>query len=144
MIVYQMNVKTAFLNGVLKEEVYVLQPEGFVDQDHPNYVCTLKKALYRLKQAPRHVVKYQAKPTEKHLTTIKRVFRYLKGTINMGLWYPKDTRIKLTTYVDADHAGCQDTRRSTFGSEQFLVDKLVSWSLKKQKSIAISTTEAEY
>ncbi|GJR05224.1 retrovirus-related pol polyprotein from transposon TNT 1-94 [Tanacetum coccineum] len=61
-----------------------------------------------------------------------------------GLWYPKDTAMALTAYADADHAGCQDTRRSTSGSAQFLRDKLVSWSSKKQKSIAISTKEAEY
>ncbi|GKA70859.1 retrovirus-related pol polyprotein from transposon TNT 1-94 [Tanacetum coccineum] len=74
MTVYQMDVKTAFLNGVLREGVY-------------------------------------AKPTEKHLTAVKLVFRYLKGTINMGLWYSKDTKIALTAYADADHVGCQDTRR---------------------------------
>ncbi|GJY11125.1 hypothetical protein Tco_0379310 [Tanacetum coccineum] len=62
----------------------------------------------------------------------------------VGLWYPKDTAMALTAYADADHAGCQDTRRSTSGSAQFLRDKLVSWSSKKQKSTAISTTEAEY
>ncbi|GJZ13603.1 hypothetical protein Tco_0548833 [Tanacetum coccineum] len=62
----------------------------------------------------------------------------------MGLWYSKDTDMSLTAYADADHAGCQDTRRSTSGSAQFLGDKLVSWSSKKQKSIAISSTEAEY
>ncbi|GJS18209.1 retrovirus-related pol polyprotein from transposon TNT 1-94, partial [Tanacetum coccineum] len=61
-----------------------------------------------------------------------------------GLWYPKDTAMALTAYADADHAGCQDIRRSTSGSAQFLGDKLVSWSSKKQKSTAISTTEAEY
>ncbi|GKE81695.1 retrovirus-related pol polyprotein from transposon TNT 1-94, partial [Tanacetum coccineum] len=119
MIIYQMDVKTAFLNGELKEEVYVCQPEGFVDPDHPTHVYRLKKDLYGLKQAPR-------------------------GTINWGLWYPKDIAMALTTYADADHAGCQDTRRSTSGSVQFLGDKLVSWSSKKQKSIEISTTEAEY
>ncbi|GKC66111.1 hypothetical protein Tco_1098709 [Tanacetum coccineum] len=68
----------------------------------------------------------------------------VRGTINWGLWYPKDTAMALTTYADADHAGCQDTRRSTSGSAQFLGNKLVSWSSKKQKSTAISTTEAEY
>ncbi|GJW93643.1 hypothetical protein Tco_0173315 [Tanacetum coccineum] len=62
----------------------------------------------------------------------------------MGLWYSKDTDMSLTTYADVDHAGCQDTRRSTSGSAQFLGDKLVSWSSKKQKSTAISSTEAEY
>ncbi|GJT48700.1 retrovirus-related pol polyprotein from transposon TNT 1-94 [Tanacetum coccineum] len=61
-----------------------------------------------------------------------------------GLWYLKDTAMALTAYADADHAGCQDIRRSTSGSAQFLGEKLVSWSSKKQKSTAISTTEAEY
>ncbi|GJU23733.1 hypothetical protein Tco_1157075 [Tanacetum coccineum] len=88
--------------------------------------------------------RYQASPTKKNLEALKRVFRYLRGTINWGLWYPKDTAMALTAYADVDHAGCQDTRRSTSGSAQFLGDKLVSWSSKKQKSTAISTTEAEY
>nr|GFB32482.1 retrovirus-related Pol polyprotein from transposon TNT 1-94 [Tanacetum cinerariifolium] len=88
--------------------------------------------------------RYQAKPTKKHLEVLKRVFRYLKGTINWGLWYSKDTAMALTAYADADHADCQDTRRSTSGSAQFLGDKLVSWSSKKQQSTAISTTEEEY
>nr|GFA69536.1 hypothetical protein [Tanacetum cinerariifolium] len=69
--------------------------------------------------------RYQAKPTKKHLEALKRVFRYLKGTINWGLWYLKDTAMALTAYADADHAGCQDTRRSTSGSAQFLGDKLM-------------------
>ncbi|GKC06702.1 hypothetical protein Tco_0998312 [Tanacetum coccineum] len=62
----------------------------------------------------------------------------------MGLWYSKDTSMSMTAYADADHAGCQDTKRSTSGSAQFLGDKLVSWSSKKQKCTAISSTEAEY
>ncbi|GJY00728.1 retrovirus-related pol polyprotein from transposon TNT 1-94 [Tanacetum coccineum] len=295
-----MDVNTDFLNGELKEEVYVSQPEGFVDQDNPSHVYKLKKALYGLKQAPRawydmlssflisqqflkgavdptlftryagngillvqiyvddiifastntamcdefanqmtnkfkmsmmgqmsfflglqisqsprgifinqskyasEIVKkyglhstdsvvtpmiknnkleedlqgkpidatlyhgmigslmyltssrpdlnhdvclcarYQAKPTEKHLQAVKQIFRYLKGTINMGLWYSKDTDMSLTAYADADHAGCQDTRRSILGNAQFLGNKLVSWSSKKQKSTVISSTEAEY
>nr|GEW84475.1 hypothetical protein [Tanacetum cinerariifolium] len=64
--------------------------------------------------------RYQAKPIENHLNEAKRIFRYLKGTINMGLWYTKDTGMSLTTYLDADHAGCQDTRRNTSKSAQFL------------------------
>ncbi|GJV30641.1 retrovirus-related pol polyprotein from transposon TNT 1-94 [Tanacetum coccineum] len=88
--------------------------------------------------------RYQARPTEKHLNAVKRIFRYLKGTVHRGLWYPKDSSIALTTFADADHAGCQDTRRSTSGSMQLLGDRLVSWSSKRQKSAAISSTKAEY
>ncbi|GJZ00567.1 hypothetical protein Tco_0517996 [Tanacetum coccineum] len=71
--------------------------------------------------------RYQAKPTKKHLEVIRRVFRYLQGTINWGLWYPKDTAMALMAYADADHVGCQDTIRSTSGSAQFLGDKLILW-----------------
>nr|GFA16607.1 copia protein [Tanacetum cinerariifolium] len=87
---------------------------------------------------------YLAWPTEKHLHVVKRIFRYLRGTVNRGLWYLKDSSIALTAFAYADHAGCQDTRRSTSGSLQFLRDRLISWSSKRQKSVAISSTEAEY
>ncbi|GJT22116.1 retrovirus-related pol polyprotein from transposon TNT 1-94 [Tanacetum coccineum] len=72
--------------------------------------------------------RYQARPTEKHLHVVKRIFRYLRGTINRGLWYSKDSAIALTAFADADHAGCQHTRRSTSGSMQLLGDTVVSWS----------------
>ncbi|GKE81666.1 hypothetical protein Tco_1551666 [Tanacetum coccineum] len=88
--------------------------------------------------------RYQAKPTKKHLEAIKCVFRYLKGAINMGHWYLKDNAMSLTAYADANHVGCQDSRRSTSGCAQFLGDRLVSWSSKKQRSTVISTTDAEY
>nr|GEZ14399.1 hypothetical protein [Tanacetum cinerariifolium] len=200
MVVYQMDVKTMFLNGNLREEVYVSCPDGFVDPDNPNHLYKLKKALYGLKQAPRACprgifinqskyaleslmkygfescdpvdtpmvekskldedkkgkavdlshyhgmigtllyltasrpdlqfaicmcARYQAWPTEKHLHVVKRIFRYLRGTINQGLWYPKDSLISLLEFADADYAGCQDTRRSTSGSLQFLGDRLI-------------------
>nr|GEU87651.1 retrovirus-related Pol polyprotein from transposon TNT 1-94 [Tanacetum cinerariifolium] len=251
MMDYQMNVKTAFLNGKLKEEFYVIQIEDFVDLDYLNHVYRLKKALYGLKQAPRawydtlsrfllanrfskgvvdltlfiqktgkHILhvqiyvddiiltsidprdydhfsketslkfqmsmmgqmsffrsisfsksdtpmverskldedifgipvdqiqyrsmvgslmyltasrpdlvfsvcmcaRYQSKPTKNHLEAVKRVFRYLQGSINIGLWYSKDTAMALTAYINTYHAGCQDTRRSTSRSAQFLGD----------------------
>ncbi|GJU74402.1 retrovirus-related pol polyprotein from transposon TNT 1-94 [Tanacetum coccineum] len=291
MIVYQMDVKTTFLNGILREEVYVSQPDGFVDPDNPNHVDRLKKALYGLKHAPRawyHLLssfllshgfskgtvdpilfisgkdkdillvqiyvddiifastttelcdkfseimyskfkmsmmgkisfflelqisqsprgiflnhlkydleslkkygmescdlvdtlmmeksklnedtqgkaidpthyrgmvstlmyltssrpdlvyavymcaRYQACPTKKHLHAVKRIFRYLRGTVNRGLWYSKDSAIALTAFANADHAGCQDTRRSTIESMQLLGDRLVSWSSKGRKAL---------
>ncbi|GJY57667.1 hypothetical protein Tco_0457559 [Tanacetum coccineum] len=95
-------------------------------------------------QAVCYCARYQARPTEKHLKDVKRIFRYLRGTINMGLWYPKDSGFELTAFLDADHVGCIDTRKNTFGGIQFLGDKLVSWMSKKQDCTAMSLAEAEY
>ncbi|GJW14289.1 retrovirus-related pol polyprotein from transposon TNT 1-94 [Tanacetum coccineum] len=271
--VFQMDVKTAFLHGSLKEYVYVCQPEGFIDADHPSHVYKLKKVLYELKQAPRewydelskfllqnHFYKgtidptpfirhfdddilvvqvyvddiifgstnprpinqspcgifinqsnymleilkkygmdtcdpigtpmeikdkldldkngtlvdamkyrsmigalmyltssrldiihatclcawYQAQPTKKHLKEVKRIFRYLRGTINMSLWYTKDSGLELTRFSDAGYAGCKDTFKCTFDGTQFLGEKLVSWSSKKQDCTTLSTAEEEY
>ncbi|GJV98184.1 retrovirus-related pol polyprotein from transposon TNT 1-94 [Tanacetum coccineum] len=95
-------------------------------------------------QAVCYCARYQARPTEKHLKEVKRIFRYLRGTIHMGLWYPKGSGFDLTAFSDADHAGCLDTRKSTSGGIQFLGDKLVSWMSKKQDCTAMSSAEAEY
>nr|GEZ64476.1 uncharacterized mitochondrial protein AtMg00810-like [Tanacetum cinerariifolium] len=87
--------------------------------------------------------RYQARPTEKHVHAVKRIFRYLRGTVHRGLWYPKDCSVALTAFADADHSGYQDTRRSTSGSVQFLGERLISWLSKRQKSAAISSMENE-
>ncbi|GJS46680.1 retrovirus-related pol polyprotein from transposon TNT 1-94 [Tanacetum coccineum] len=235
MVIYQMDVKTAFLNGNIREEVYVSQPDGFMDKDNPNHVYKLKKALYGLKQAPRAwyvmlssfwisqdfskglvdptlfirregkelllisqsprgifinqskyaleslkkygfnsydpldtpmvekskldkdkegkaidpshyhgmistllyltasrpdlqfaicmCARYQAQPTEKHLN-VKRIFRYLKGTIHRGLWYPKDSSIALTAFADVDHASYIFTKALGPKRIEFLINKL--------------------
>nr|GEU59489.1 retrovirus-related Pol polyprotein from transposon TNT 1-94 [Tanacetum cinerariifolium] len=120
--VFQMGVNTAFLNGILKEEVYVGQPLGFVSKQYPDYVYALDKALYGLKQAPRAwpdimfatcmCARYQENLNEHHVSAVKRIFRYLKGTINLGLWYSKDSGFDQTAYSDADHAGCHLDRKT--------------------------------
>ncbi|GJY73823.1 retrovirus-related pol polyprotein from transposon TNT 1-94 [Tanacetum coccineum] len=191
----EMDVKTAFLNEILKEEVYVSQPEGFVNQDHPNHVFRLKKALYSLKQAPRawydllskfllsqKFVKGVVDPTlftrkegndlilygleqcdavdipmvgqskldeDPNGTLVDPRYRGMVGSLMyLTASHPDlvfvDTGFSLKAFADADHAGCQDSRKSTSGSAQFLGEKLISWSSKKQKCTAISTTKAEY
>nr|GEV52711.1 copia protein [Tanacetum cinerariifolium] len=87
---------------------------------------------------------YHGSAYKKHLRAVKRIFRYLRGTVNRGLWYLKDSSIALTAFADADHAGCQDTRHSTSGSLQFLGDGPISWSSKRKKSAAISNAKAKY
>nr|GEV97555.1 hypothetical protein [Tanacetum cinerariifolium] len=242
-----MDVKTVFLNGNLREEVYVSQPDGFVDQDNPNHMYKLKKALYGLKQAPRAwydmlssflisqdfskgsvdptlfirrnsnelllmsmmgkisfflgLQIYQS-PRGIFINQSKYAFESLKkydfescdpvdtpmmeksklgddkegkvvdpshyhGMISTLLYliasrpdiqfaicmYARyqarptekhDSYVTLTAFADANHAGCQDTHRSTSGSMQFLGERLISWSSKRQKSDAISSIEAEY
>eukprot|EP00253_Pinus_taeda_P008084 PITA_08084 len=90
------------------------------------------------------VGRFQANPKETHLQAIKRIFKYLQGTQNYGLWYPRDTNLMLHAYTDADWAGSVDDRKSTSGGEFFMGPKLVSWFNKKQGSIALSIAEAEY
>nr|GFA16565.1 hypothetical protein [Tanacetum cinerariifolium] len=192
MVVYQMDVKTAVLNGNLREEVYVSQPDGFVDPDNPNHVCKLKKVLYGLKQAPRawydmlssfllsqDFFKGLVDPTlfiRMNGNDLLLIFQNPRGIfINQSKYAleslkkygfefcdPVDTPMveisKLDedregkavdpshyrAFADANHAGCQDTRRSTSRSVQFLGERLISWSSKRQQSAAISNMEAEY
>ncbi|GJU59824.1 retrovirus-related pol polyprotein from transposon TNT 1-94 [Tanacetum coccineum] len=137
-----MDVKTTFLNGSLKEEVYVNQPDGFVDPHHPNKVYHLKKELYGLKQAPR------AWYDELSNFIVSKGFS--KGSIDPTLFIKNhgDDILLVQIYVDdSDHAGCLDTRKSTAGGMQFLRgDKLVSWlvpdiSLKDKNKAKPDKTE---
>ncbi|GKC11737.1 retrovirus-related pol polyprotein from transposon TNT 1-94, partial [Tanacetum coccineum] len=118
--------------------------------DQTDYCSKISSLMYLTSSKPDIVqsicycTRYQARPTEKHLKDVKRIFQYLRGTINIGLWYPKDSGFELTTFSDADHAGCLDTRKRTSGGIQFLGDKLVSWMSKKQDCTAMSSAEAEY
>ncbi|GJZ09307.1 retrovirus-related pol polyprotein from transposon TNT 1-94 [Tanacetum coccineum] len=159
---YQMDVKSAFLNGFVNEEVYVAQPPRFIDFEKPNHVFKLKKALYGLKQEPKACLLYltasrpdimfsvclcahfQEAPKTSHLEAVKRIFRYIKGTSQLGLWYPKGTGVETIVYVDSDHAGDYVDRKSTSGVCTFMRCCLTSWFSKKQTALAISTTEAEY
>ena len=81
---------------------------------------------------------------ELNLTVVKRIFRYLKGTTNLGLLYRKSLDYKLVRFCDADFAGDRIERKSTSGNCQFLGENLISWASKRQATIAMSTTEAEY
>ncbi|GJR28891.1 retrovirus-related pol polyprotein from transposon TNT 1-94 [Tanacetum coccineum] len=157
--IYQMDLKTTFLNGLLKEEVFVSQTDRFVDPDFLNHVYRLKKALMKkcdivttpmatakidtdlqdtaTNQNKYHSIirvlmyltasqpdiafatfvyaRYQARPTKKHLKEVKRIFRYLRQSINKGLWYSKDYGFELIAYSDADLAGCLDDYKGTSG-----------------------------
>nr|GEW35626.1 retrovirus-related Pol polyprotein from transposon TNT 1-94 [Tanacetum cinerariifolium] len=162
---YQMDVKSAFLNGKLKEEVYVKQPLDFESSTFPNHVCKLDKVLYGLKQAPRacensngtpnnlgpdlnrkavNETQYKANTKESHLTAVKRSFRYIKGTPSLGLRYPKCSGFDLKGYSYSDYVGCNMDKKSTSGACQFLRGKLVCWSAKKQQSVAMSSAKVEY
>nr|GEY75975.1 hypothetical protein [Tanacetum cinerariifolium] len=206
MVVYQMDVKAAFLNGNLREEKaiyglkqasrawydmlssFLISQDFFNDSVDPtlfirsdgkelllvqiyvddiifaastpklcdlfaNIMCSKFKMsmmgkisfflALQISQSPRGIFINQSKYA---LESLKKYGFDSCDLVDtpMGLWYPKDSSIALTTFADADHAGCQDTRRSTFGSMQFLGDRLVIWSSKRQKSVAISSTKAEY
>nr|CAN69205.1 hypothetical protein VITISV_036606 [Vitis vinifera] len=88
--------------------------------------------------------RFQSCPKESHLSAVKRILRYLKGTMDMGLWYPKSDNFELIGFSDAHFAGCRVERKSTSGTFHFLEHSLVSWHSKMQNSVALSTVEVEY
>ena len=88
--------------------------------------------------------RYQSCPKESHLLAVKRIFKYLKDTPSLGLWYSKGSSFALHAYSNADFGGCKLDRKSIFGTCQMLRNMLISWFSKKQHSVALSTTEAKY
>ena len=88
--------------------------------------------------------RYQAALKESHLTAVKRIIRYVNGTLDYGLWYSKDSNACLVCYSNADWARSVDDRKSTSGGCFYLGNNLVSWMSKKQNSVSLSTAEAEY
>ncbi|XP_043699932.1 secreted RxLR effector protein 161-like [Telopea speciosissima] len=90
------------------------------------------------------VARFQANPKETHLLAVKRIFRYLKGSTEYGLWYPKIEKFTLTAFSDVDWAGSNDDKKSTSGGAFYLGKSLVAWHSKKQESVSLSTAEAEY
>jgi hypothetical protein len=97
-----------------------------------------------VKQAIGMVARFQEAPKEIHVQVVKIIFRYLKGTIYLGLWYPSKDSFTLKAYSDSDWAGSVDNRKSTSGGAFFLGESLVAWISKKQSSISLFSIEAEY
>ena len=120
------------------------------DVDQKSYRSMIGSILYvtvsrpNVKQVVGMVARFQLAPKENHVQAVKRIFRYLKGTINLGLWYPNKKSFSLKAYSDVDWAGCVDDRKGTSGGTFFLGELLVLWISKKHTSMSLSTTEAEY
>nr|GFD31750.1 uncharacterized mitochondrial protein AtMg00810-like [Tanacetum cinerariifolium] len=88
--------------------------------------------------------RHQVTPLTSHLNAVKKIFKYLKGQPNLGLWYPQDSPFQLEAYNDSAYAGSHGDRKSTTDGCQFLGRRLISWQCKKQTVVATSSTEAEY
>jgi hypothetical protein len=118
------------------------------DVDQRSYLSMIGSLMYikasrpDIMQAIGMVGHYQSAPKQSHFVAIKRIFKYLKGTMTYGLWYPRNQNFQLTAYLDADWENCVDERKSTSGGAFFLGESLVSWLSKKQGSISLSTIEA--
>nr|KYP59272.1 Retrovirus-related Pol polyprotein from transposon TNT 1-94 [Cajanus cajan] len=88
--------------------------------------------------------RFQANPKVSHMKSVKRIFKYLRGTTNVGLWYPKRVSLSLIGYSDSDYAGCRLDRKSISGTCHLPGSAFVSWHRKKKACVALSTAEAEY
>nr|GEY92409.1 retrovirus-related Pol polyprotein from transposon TNT 1-94 [Tanacetum cinerariifolium] len=157
-LIFQTDVKTAFLNGPLKEEVYVTQPNEFVDPDHPEKVYRLRKAFYGLKQAPRtwydELSKFLTSKDDIIFGSTnpkysKRFEKLMHSRFEMSLMGEMKFFLGLQIHqspsvIFINPAKCIDSRKSASGGIQFLGDKLVSWMSKNQNCTAMSSAEAEY
>jgi len=88
--------------------------------------------------------RFQANPKESHYNAAKRILKYVKGTTNVGLWYPNEATLKIKGYSDSDFVGCKLDRKSASGTWHLFGARLISWNSKKRACVALSTTEAEY
>ncbi|GJT37057.1 copia protein [Tanacetum coccineum] len=144
-------------NGVLSRNKARFVAQGYNQQEGIDYdetyapVARLEsiRILLRLMHKPLfHSVclcaHFQEDPKSSHLEAVKRIFRYIKDTTHLGLWYPKGTGIETVVYANSDHAGDYVDRKSTSGICTFVGCCLTSWFSKKQTALAISTTKAEY
>jgi hypothetical protein len=119
-----------------------------LDVDQRTYRSMIGSLLYittsrpDIMQVVGMVGRFQYAPKQSHLVAVKRIFKYLKGTMTYGLWYPRNQNFQLTAYSDADWANCVDERKSTSGGAFFLGDSLFAWISKNQGSISLSTTES--
>ncbi|KAK6146550.1 hypothetical protein DH2020_020419 [Rehmannia glutinosa] len=133
-------------------QVMQLKDGTFISQiiSENSYRALIGSLLYLTTSRPDITVavsvcaRFQSAPKESHITTTKRILRYLKGCQEVGLWYPKKGGFMLVGYSDSDYAGCGVDRKSTSGTYQMLGNRLVSWFNKKQNAIATSTAKAEY
>ncbi|GJV38880.1 retrotransposon protein, putative, ty1-copia subclass [Tanacetum coccineum] len=167
--IWQMDVKTTFLNGYLDEDIYMVQPEGFVDPNHPRKVCKLQRSIYGLKQASRSwnkrfdeeikrctrpdvafaqnmTSRFQQNPGEPHWTAVKNILKYLRNTKDMFLVYGGNpsTELRVECYCDAGFETDRDDTKSQTGYVFVLNGGAVDWKSSKQSTTAMSATESEY
>nr|XP_033514970.1 secreted RxLR effector protein 161-like [Nicotiana tomentosiformis] len=128
-----MDVKTAFLNGDLEEEVYMDQPEGFETKGKGQMTCTRLDISFAVGMLGR----YHSNPRIIHWKAATKVLRYLKGTKDYMLMYRRSKNLEVVEYSDSDFAGCIDTRKSTFGYMFQLAEGAISWKSAKQSVIVV-------
>ncbi|GKF13818.1 retrotransposon protein, putative, ty1-copia subclass, partial [Tanacetum coccineum] len=156
--IWQMDVKTAFLNGHLDEDIYMDQPKGYVNPKYPNRVCKLQRSIYGLKQASRQwnkrfdeEIKRCTRPDVAfaqnfHWVAVKHILKYLRNTKDMFLVYGgnPDTKLEVTGFCDASWQCDKDDTKSQTGYVFVVNGGAVDWKSKKQTTIAMHATQSEY